>query len=79
MSTLTHGCVRLEDPVDFAAQVLGPEGWTSEQIAARLATNKTHTITLSKPLPVVLVYLTAEADEHGTVYFYRDIYDRDAG
>lgn len=74
----SHGCVRLEDPVDFAAHVLGPEGWTSDRIAAQLATNDTYTIALAEPLPVVLVYLTAEAGDDGTVYFYRDIYGRDA-
>ena len=75
----SHGCVRMQDPVDFAAHLLGPEGWTGEQIAARLRTNETHVIALKEPLPVVLVYLTAEADGEGTVYFYRDIYGRDAG
>lgn len=75
----SHGCVRMEDPVSFAGHLLGPEGWTSEQIAAQLATNETRTIVLKNALPVVLVYLTAEADDEGTVYFYRDIYGRDAG
>ena len=74
----SHGCVRIDEPVDFAGHVLGPEGWTKDRIAARLETNETHTIALQEPLPVVLVYLTAEADE-GVVYFYRDIYGRDAG
>jgi murein L,D-transpeptidase YcbB/YkuD len=75
----SHGCVRMQDPVDFAGHLLGPEGWTSERIATQLETNETHTIALAEPLPVVLVYLTAEADADGTVYFYRDIYGRDAG
>ena len=75
----SHGCVRMQDPVDFASHLLGPEGWTSERIAAQLETNETYTIALTEPLPVVLVYLTAEADSDGTVYFYRDIYGRDAG
>lgn len=78
LRAFSHGCVRMENPVDFAAHVLGPEGWTKKQIAARLETDRTHTIALRKPIPVVLVYLTAEVDE-GTVYFYRDIYSRDAG
>lgn len=75
----SHGCVRVEDPVDFAAHLLGPEGWTRDRIAAQLDTRETHTIVLANPLPVVLVYLTAEAAADGTVYFYRDIYGRDAG
>jgi murein L,D-transpeptidase YcbB/YkuD len=75
----SHGCVRLQDPIVFAKHVLGPEGWTGEQIAAQLATGKTHAVALKEPLPIVLVYLTAEASDDGTVYFYRDIYSRDAG
>ena len=75
----SHGCVRLQDPVDFAGHLLAPEGWTDEQIAMRLDAKETYTIALAEPLPVVLVYLTAEADDDGTVYFYRDIYERDAG
>ena len=75
----SHGCVRMQDPVAFAGHLLGPEGWTDEQIAAQLDTQETYTIALAEPLPVVLVYLTAEADDDGTVYFYNDIYDRDAG
>lgn len=75
----SHGCVRVEDPIDFAGHLLEPEGWSSEKINTQLDTNETHTIVLAKPLRVVLVYLTAEADDDGTVYFYRDIYGRDAG
>jgi murein L,D-transpeptidase YcbB/YkuD len=75
----SHGCVRMEDPVSFAGHLLGPEGWSREQIAAQLETTRTHTIALAEPLPVVLVYLTAEVDDSGTMYFYRDIYGRDAG
>jgi murein L,D-transpeptidase YcbB/YkuD len=69
----------MEDPVSFAGHLLGPEGWSREQIAAQLETARTHTIALAEPLPVVLVYLTAEVDDSGTMYFYRDIYGRDAG
>lgn len=75
----SHGCVRVEDPVDFAAHLLGPEGWTRDRIAAQLDTGETHTIALTNPLPVVLAYLTADVDADGTVYFYRDIYGRDPG
>ena len=75
----SHGCVRVEDPVNFAAHLLGPEGWSLERIVAQLDTRETRTIALANPLPVVLVYLTAAADDNGTVYFYRDIYGMDAG
>jgi L,D-transpeptidase YcbB len=73
----SHGCIRVENPIGFAEQVLEPEGWTRDQILAQLATNKTRVVPLAKPIPVIVAYLTARVDEAGTVYFYRDIYGRD--
>ena len=35
-------------------------------------------VNLTKPLPVLIVYMTAEAREDGDIYFYRDIYGYDA-
>ena len=73
----SHGCVRVDRPLDLAEQVLAPSGWTREQIDAELATAKTHSIPLDEPLPVVITYLTAFVEADGTVFFYRDIYGRD--
>ena len=73
----SHGCIRLDRPLDFAAEVLAAEDWSREQIDARLATQLTETISLQSPLPLVVAYLTAFVDSNGTVYFYRDIYGKD--
>ena len=73
----SHGCIRMDNPVGFAEHVLEPEGWTRDDILARLTTNETVTVPLSEPIPVIVAYLTALVDETGTVYFYRDIYGRD--
>jgi murein L,D-transpeptidase YcbB/YkuD len=74
----SHGCIRVEEPLDFAERLLEQEGWTRQQIDIQLESAETRTINLAEPLPVILAYLTAVVDEAGTVYFYRDIYDRDA-
>ena len=74
----THGCIRMDEPLDFAAQVLAAENWTPAQIDAELETTLTRNIPLSAPLPVIVAYLTAVADAGGTVHFYRDIYGKDA-
>ena len=74
----SHGCIRLGAPVDFAAALLDKEGWTREQIDARLDSARTQTIQLANPLPIIVTYLTAMVDEAGTVYFYRDIYGKDS-
>ena len=75
---ISHGCIRMENPVDFAVHVLAKDGWTEEQLDAQLASGKTQSITLAEPLPMVVAYLTAEVDDSGTVFFYRDVYERDA-
>ena len=73
----SHGCVRLQNPLDLAAHILSEEGWTQAMIDRQLETGMTHTIELREPLRVLLAYLTAEVDAEGTVYFYPDIYERD--
>lgn len=73
----SHGCIRMADPIGFAAELLGAEGWTRESIDERLRSGETKTIMLGRELPIVITYLTAVAEERGTVRFYRDIYGRD--
>jgi murein L,D-transpeptidase YcbB/YkuD len=73
----SHGCIRVDQPIDFAEKLLEPEGLTRDLITAQLESGETHTVLLAEPLPVVSAYLTAEASEDGTVHFYRDIYRRD--
>jgi murein L,D-transpeptidase YcbB/YkuD len=40
--------------------------------------SKTRRVVLKKPLPVLILYLTAALDDSGKARFYRDIYQRDA-
>ena len=75
----SHGCIRVEDPVALARFVLRdqPE-WTTESIQAAMNAEERRTVTLRRPVPVYIVYLTAMARSDGTVLFYDDIYGRDA-
>lgn len=73
----SSGCVRVERPFDFAEQLLASDGWDAERVAAQRRSGETSTVFLSKPLPVLLLYWTAEVDDDGRVYFYQDVYDRD--
>jgi len=75
---LSHGCIRVDDPLAFAEVILAGEEWTREQIDAKIDAETTATVTLSEPLPVHVVYWTATVDRFGEVHFYRDIYGRDA-
>ncbi|WP_295623497.1 L,D-transpeptidase family protein [uncultured Nitrosomonas sp.] len=74
--TFSSGCIRLEKPFELAAFALNQQS-LPEKFNANLASDKTITTHLPKPLPLYLVYITAWADERRKVHFYPDIYDRD--
>lgn len=76
---LSHGCVRLEDPLGLAELVLGdPLRWNRETLQAAIDAGATRTIPLPKPVPVFVLYWTASVDLHHELHFYPDVYDRDA-
>lgn len=76
---LSHGCIRVEKPQELAQFVLQskPE-WTPELIAEAMEPEAaSRTVTLKKPIPVILFYTTAIADREGHAIFSPDIYKRD--
>jgi murein L,D-transpeptidase YcbB/YkuD len=74
----SHGCVRLSDPAALARFVLRDQpAWTPERIAAAMKADAPQNVTLSRPIPVLIVYGTAVARENGEVFFYSDIYRHD--
>jgi murein L,D-transpeptidase YcbB/YkuD len=75
--TFSHGCVRVQKPVELAALSLNDPQWSVDALEAAIATGETKRITLEKPLPVLLLYWTAATDEAGRVTFRPDIYGRD--
>jgi murein L,D-transpeptidase YcbB/YkuD len=75
--TFSHGCVRVSNPFELAELLLGPKGWDSEKITATLDSAKTTTVYLPEPLPVLLLYWTAEIGPGGDIHFYSDVYERD--
>jgi murein L,D-transpeptidase YcbB/YkuD len=78
LRTFSSGCIRLEDPVGFGVQVLNdPERWNEETVAEAMTRDEPWTVHLQEPMPVLLLYWTAEADPDGHVHFKRDVYDRD--
>ena len=74
----SHGCIRLNDPFDFAYSLLArqtsdPEGF----FQTRLATNRESRVDLNDPVPVHIVYRTAFTSATGDLHFRRDVYGRD--
>jgi murein L,D-transpeptidase YcbB/YkuD len=76
----SHGCVRLEDPVGLARWVLSDQPrWTRERIEEAMAGSRPLRVDLSRPIPVILFYMTAmvmPADD--SLHFASDIYGHDA-
>ncbi|MEM7191631.1 MAG: L,D-transpeptidase family protein, partial [Pseudomonadota bacterium] len=80
--TLSHGCIRVNDPARFAALVLGEDkGWTMrnvQDVFAR-AQGETKVIALKQKIPVHMTYNTIVADGYGSVREARDVYGLDRG
>jgi murein L,D-transpeptidase YcbB/YkuD len=80
MRALSHGCVRTENVLDLATQLLGDDGgeWTPQKIAETLATKKTKQANFVKPVPVYIVYFSTAALLDGSIIDYDDLYKRDS-
>ncbi len=75
----SHGCVRLNDPFDFAYALLSAqEDDPVSFFQSRLATGREQRVDLVTPVPVHLDYRTAFTDAEGKLQFRRDVYGRDA-
>ncbi|OKL41517.1 L,D-transpeptidase family protein [Pontibacter flavimaris] len=74
----SHGCVRLEKPVELAKYVLQdmPE-WDENSIREVMNGGEEKWITLPKKIQVYLVYFTSWVDEDGNVHFREDLYGHD--
>jgi murein L,D-transpeptidase YcbB/YkuD len=75
---LSHGCIRIENPADFAALLLKNDpNWNSIKIDAAMHQSKEQIVKLDRNIPVVILYLTFWADSMGNGHFRPDIYQRD--
>ena len=75
----SHGCIRVQHPADLAAWVLRDKPqWTMDKINATMNGDQTVEVHLDKPIPVLILYTTAEVEPDGGVHFFRDIYGQDA-
>lgn len=76
---LSHGCVRVERPLELAEFVLRDDpAWTRERIEAAMNAGEPTTVQLKTPIWVYILYGTVFVDEEGRVHFYRDVYGHDA-
>ncbi|NBB96656.1 MAG: L,D-transpeptidase family protein [Alphaproteobacteria bacterium] len=77
--THSSGCVRLDDPRDFAYELLSRQSDTPKELYhSVLNTGQQTRLYLDDPVPVHLVYRTAFTNVRGELNFRRDVYGRDA-
>ena len=76
--TLSHGCIRIENPVGLAEYVLRDQPrWTAARISAAMLEGQERAVTLSAKLPVHIGYWTAWVQPDGSVTFTGDPYGFD--
>ena len=74
---LSHGCIRVEQPVALARFVLqGMPDWTAERIRQAMAGGASATLRLAEPVPVVIAYGTTLVRD-GKLLFFEDLYGHD--
>ena len=78
----SHGCVRVQKPADLAVWVLHrgetPGDWGLDKVNEAMNTGQdNHTVSLKKPVPIVIFYLTANVGEDGSMHFFDDLYGYD--
>ncbi len=75
----SHGCVRLNDPFEFAYALLAAQESDPEAVFQSFLNSGRETrVNLDEPLPVHLVYRTAFTHTTGQLNFRRDVYSRDS-
>jgi murein L,D-transpeptidase YcbB/YkuD len=75
---LSHGCIRVEKPVELAEYILrGNPAWTREKIVSEMKGDSDRVIGLPEGIPLYVLYWTAWVDEDGLVQFRDDVYGRD--
>lgn len=73
----SSGCVRVEDPVALAVQLLKDQHWDRRRLEKYIDHDQNRAIALQTPIPVYLVYFTAWTDAGGDIHFSDDIYNHD--
>ena len=77
LRAFSHGCIRTEDAVGFAATLLEGTEWSREKVSQTVASGKTVQANVATPIPVYIVYFTVAATSDGPPAVYSDLYGRD--
>lgn len=75
----SHGCVRLELPIDLAVELLRGDSdkWDREAIEDAIRDGATKRVPVPYKMPVVITYQTVFVSENGLINFRPDVYGLD--
>ncbi len=75
----SHGCVRVQDALDLAKNILEYDDnqYTLDSIYTYVNKQREKKMMLEKKLPVYIQYITCETDRNNTIIFHHDIYNKD--
>jgi L,D-transpeptidase YcbB len=72
---LSHGCIRVEKPLELAEQLLGES--SQDLLRKDLDQTKERHLSVKPPVPIHILYLTAWVDAGGALRFSPDVYEFD--
>ncbi len=71
----SHGCVRVDQPFDFAKAVMGPGSkWSEDRLKDLIGGGHERYVFLPEALPIHIEYFTAFVDANGHLQLRKDIY-----
>ncbi|CAN5632728.1 hypothetical protein BH09BAC4_BH09BAC4_14090 [soil metagenome] len=71
---LSHGCIRVEKPVELANLLLGYNRFSKAYLTSCPKNARPQTVNLPKAVPVITTYNVLDLDEAGAVQVYKDVY-----
>lgn len=75
MRAYSHGCMRVQNPVQFAELLLQQDkGWSPEQVDQRFNMGGLNEVKIDKPIWVHTTYFTAVVDDGGKLNTFADVY-----
>lgn len=76
--TFSHGCIRIENPIELAERLLqGQDDWSRARMEQTIADSATVNVAVENPLPILIVYWTVSVGYSGEVRYAQDIYHLD--
>jgi L,D-transpeptidase YcbB len=75
----SHGCMRVQNPDEFAAVLLKHDrGWSEARTEQAMEDGYDSHVALQQKIPVYITYFTLKVNEDGSLTSYGDIYGHDA-